>query len=159
MSKTTPDPSLSDVKEHVQKSFLDNRTIMSFQEYFEVVLARPEQHLRSSAQYVVDMMEHYGTEEVERPTGTVTRYSLFDMPFAQGEGRVAGQEDVQLAIHRTLSNFAREGRVNKLMLLHGPNGSAKSSLVRALMAGMEDYSHYSGGAIYSFNWIWCIEDR
>ena len=138
MSKKKQDPSLSSVKDKVQQSFLDNRTIMSFQEYFEVVLDKPEQHLRSSAQYVVDMMDHYGTVEVERPTGAVTRYKLFDMPFAEGEGRVAGQEDVQLAIHRTLSNFAREGRVNKLMLLHGPNGSAKSSLVRSLMAGMED---------------------
>ena len=153
MSKKKQDPSLSSVKDKVQQSFLDNRTIMSFQEYFEVVLDKPEQHLRSSAQYVVDMMDHYGTVEVERPTGAVTRYKLFDMPFAEGEGRVAGQEDVQLAIHRTLSNFAREGRVNKLMLLHGPNGSAKSSLVRSLMAGMEDYSHHPEGALYSFNWI------
>ncbi|MEC9466755.1 MAG: hypothetical protein VX834_13275, partial [Myxococcota bacterium] len=61
MSKKKQDPSLSSVKDKVQQSFLDNRTIMSFQEYFEVVLDKPEQHLRSSAQYVVDMMDHYGT--------------------------------------------------------------------------------------------------
>jgi predicted Ser/Thr protein kinase len=60
---------------------------------------------------------------------------------------------VQEHLYRIFSNFAREGRVNKLVLLHGPNGSAKSSLIRCLMAGLEDYSRQGAGALYSFNWI------
>ena len=63
---------------------------------------------------MVDMLDYYGTETIERSTGEVTRYKVFDRPFNDGEGRVAGQEDVQVAIHRTFSNFAREGRVNKV---------------------------------------------
>lgn len=137
----------------VRETFHADKTIMSFQEYYQLICEKPEVHLRSSAQYMVDMMEHYGTESIERSTGEVIRFKVFDRPFNGGEGRVAGQEDVQVAIHRTFSNFAREGRVNKLILLHGPNGSAKSSLVRALMAGMEDYSRQNEGSIYSFNWI------
>ena len=32
-------------------------------------------------------------------------------------------------IYRLLGNFVRAGRINKLILLHGPNGSAKSTIV------------------------------
>ena len=50
---------------------------------------------------------------------------------------MAGQEEVQNALYRLLGNFVRAGAVNKLFLLHGPNGSAKSAIVDALKRGME----------------------
>ena len=79
------------------------------------------------------------------------------MEFVRGEGRVAGQEEVQWDVYRCLANFAREGRVNKLILLHGPNGSAKSSFVRALMMGLDAYSRKPEGVLYSFNWIFNLK--
>ena len=142
---------LGDLFDDVRRSFLEDRTILSFREYFDLVMEEPRRQLRSSAQYVVDMLDHYGRNELELPTGKVTRFKVFDAPFAAGEGRVAGQELVQMDLYRILANFAREGRVNKLILLHGPNGSAKSSLVRCLMAGLEAYSRLQEGALYSFN--------
>ncbi len=141
----------------VRKTFFEDRTIMSYQEYFNLVVDAPRRHLRSSAQYLIDMFDHFGREEIDRPTGKVTRFKLFDAPFAGGDGRVSGQELVQEALYRIIANFAREGRVNKLILMHGPNGSAKSSLVRCMMAGMEAYSRLPEGAIYSFNWIFPSE--
>ncbi|MBI5509634.1 MAG: serine protein kinase PrkA [Deltaproteobacteria bacterium] len=141
----------------VKQAFRADRTIMSFREYFELMVEKPRVHLRSSAQYLVDMLDHFGKVELDLPIGKVTRFKLFDAPFAAGEGRVAGQEQVQEAVYRLLSNFAREGRVNKMILLHGPNGSAKSSMVRALMAGMDAYSRLPDGAVYSFNWIFPSE--
>ncbi len=141
----------------IRQTFVDDRTILSFKEYFALVADAPSRHLRSSAQYIVDMLDHYGREELDLPTGKVTRFKLFDAPFAEGEGRVAGQELVQDALYRLLANFAREGRVNKLILMHGPNGSAKSSIVRCLMAGMEAYAREAQGAVYSFNWIFPTE--
>ncbi len=141
----------------VRASFLEDCTIISFPEYFALVLEEPERHLRSSAQYLVDMFHHFGREDLDLPTGKVTRFKLFDAPWAAGEGRVAGQETVQTDVYRILSNFAREGRVNKLVLLHGPNGSAKSSFVACIMAGMEAYARLPAGAVYSFNWIFPSE--
>jgi len=148
---------LDELVADVRKSFVEDHTILSFREYFNLVLARPARHLRASGQYLVDMLDHYGREEVVRPYGRATRFRLFDAPFADGEGRVSGHEGVQEQLYRSLANFAREGRVNKLILLHGPNGSAKSSLVRCLMAGMEAYSRLSEGAIYTFNWVFPSE--
>ncbi len=141
----------------VHRAFVEDRTILSFREYFNLVLDKPERHLRSSAQYLVDMLDHFGREELDLPIGKVTRFRLFDAPFAGGEGKVSGQELVQEQLYRILANFAREGRVNKLVLMHGPNGSAKSSIVRCLMAGMEAYARLTEGAIYSFNWIFPSE--
>jgi serine protein kinase len=141
----------------VHRAFVEDRTILSFREYFNLVLDKPERHLRSSAQYLVDMLDHFGRKELELPTGRATRFLLFDAPFAAGEGRVSGQEGVQEQLYRILANFAREGRVNKLVLMHGPNGSAKSSIVRCMMAGMEAYARLTEGAIYSFNWIFPSE--
>lgn len=144
---------LSNVVKDAREAFLEDRTILSFQEYFESVVEEPFRYLRSSAQYLQDMFDHFGVEELDLPTGPVQRFKLFDAEFDNGEGRVAGQEEVQEKIYRCISNFAREGRVNKLILLHGPNGSAKSSLVRCLMGATEAYSHLREGAVYSFNWI------
>ncbi|MFC1610179.1 serine protein kinase PrkA [Myxococcota bacterium] len=144
---------LEDLVADVRTAFVEDRTILSFREYFNLVIEEPERYLRSSAQYLVDMMDHFGRDELELPTGRVTRFKLFDAPYADGEGRVAGQERVQEAVYRILANFAREGRPNKLILLHGPNGSAKSSLFRCIMAGLEAYARLGEGAVYSFNWI------
>src|SRR3989441_573835 len=91
---------------------------------------------------------------------------LFDRPFdlganssQEGEGGapICGQEDVQNAIYRILSGFVRAGRMNKLILLHGPNGSAKSSIVAAIQRALEDYSRKEEGQLYRFNWIFPSE--
>ncbi|MEC8051795.1 MAG: serine protein kinase PrkA [Myxococcota bacterium] len=153
MTETTQLPKLDDITGAVRDHFQSDRSILSFQEYYEVVLKEPKAQLRSSAQYIKDMFDYFGHYDVVRPTGTVRRFRLFDAEFDEGQGRVAGQEEVQNEIYRVVSNFAREGLVNKMILLHGPNGSAKSSLVRCLMHALEYYSRQPEGALYSFNWI------
>src|SRR5690606_38653748 len=73
------------------------------------------------------------------------------------DGRVAGQEEVQNDIYRVLGNFVRAGHVNKLILLHGPNGSAKSSIIDSLKRGMEAYSRQQEGALYKISWVFPSE--
>ena len=141
---STGEKILDELLSNVQRSFREDRTILSFGEYFQLVADAPKRQLRSSAQYQVDMLDYFGWEERDLPTGQIRRAKLFDAEFADGEFFVAGQEAVVQNIYRCLCNFAREGRVNKLILLHGPNGSAKSSIVRCMMAGMEEYSRPAG---------------
>ena len=83
----------------------------------------------------------------------MTRWRLFDCPFDGGKDALMGQEEVQAAVYRLVSNFAREGRTNRLILLHGPNGSAKSTFVACMQRAMEHYSTLDEGALYKFNWI------
>ena len=144
---------LASLSGRVKKTFDDDRTILSFAEWFELFLEHPQRNMRSAAQYIRDVFDHYGEETRPLPTGEIRRFKLFDAPWAGGTGRVSGQEQVQNEIYRLLTNFVRQGRISKLILLHGPNGSAKSSLIQCIQGGMEHYSRADVGALYSFAWI------
>jgi len=157
---------LKDVGDRVKTEFLRRRSILSFQEYLDAFLEHPRAQARSAPQYLRDCIDHYGTETVQRPSGPQRRFKLFDRPWeasveisAEGESGtpVFAQEEAQNAIYRILNTFVRRGRVNKLILLHGPNGSAKSSLVAAMFAGLEHYSRLDEGALYRFNWVFPSE--
>ena len=137
----------------LRESFARNRRVMSFGEYFSLFGADTGRQVRSAAQYVRDVFDHFGTEIVRTPRGPMTRWRLFDCPWDAGKDALAGQEEVQAAAYRLVSNFAREGRTNRLILLHGPNGSAKSTFVASLQRAMEHYSTLDVGALYRFNWI------
>ncbi len=141
------------VGEAVSTDFIQKKNILSFEEYMSLFLQEPQRQARNAAQYLRDVMDHFGTYEVPHPAGRLRRFGVFDLTENGREGRVAGQEEVQNALYRLLSNFTRAGRVNKLILLHGPNGSAKSTLVNSLKLGMEAYSRLPEGAQYRVNWI------
>ncbi len=148
---------LQDVGAAVTHDFVKNRSLLSFEEYVQLFLADPRGQARNAAQYLRDVMDHFGTEQVPHPSGPVRRFKLFDVAYGEHDGRVAGQEEVQNALYRLLGNFTRAGRINKLILLHGPNGSAKSTLVNALKAGMEHYSRLPEGALYRLRWVFPSE--
>ncbi len=144
---------LASLGDQIRDDFAHNRRVLSFGEYLELVMQAPDRQLRSSAQYMLDCFDHYGTSEVAYPWGSVRRFHLFDCPWDRGRDRLIGQEAVQNQLYRALQNFVRDGAVNKLVLLHGPNGSAKSTLVRCIGRALEDYSTLDGGALYRFNWV------
>ena len=144
---------LREVGAVVNRDFLHDRSILSFEEYLELFLQSPRLQSRNSAQYLLEVMDHFGTTQVSHPAGPTRRFKLFDLTDGERAGRVAGQEEVQNALYRLLGNFVRAGAVNKLVLLHGPNGSAKSTIVDALKRGMEMYSREPEGALYEVAWI------
>lgn len=148
---------LESVGSEVKSIFVENRMILSFEEWMGAFLRDPTLHARSSAQYLRDALDHFGTRTIPSPMGERRRFNLFDRSFDGGAGRVAGHEQAQMAIYRILGNFIRSGRPNKLILLHGPNGSAKSTLVNALVRGLEVYSRAPEGALYKINWIFPSE--
>lgn len=137
----------------VRDDFTRNRRVMSFAEYLDLVVSEPTRQLRSSAQYIVDAFDHFGTSQVKYPWGEVRHFHMFDAPWAGGEDRLFGQEHVQNAVYRVMRSFVQDGRPNKLILLHGPNGSAKSTFIRCLGRGLEHYSTLDEGALYRFSWI------
>jgi predicted Ser/Thr protein kinase len=139
--------------EAVRDDFTRNRRVLSFSEYLSLVVSEPRRQLRSSTQYLVDCFEHYGSAMVKYPWGEVRHWNLFDAPWAGGEDRLFGQEHVQNAVYRVMRSFMQDGRPNKLILLHGPNGSAKSTFIRCLGRALEHYSTLDEGALYRFSWI------
>ncbi len=150
---------LSRIADAVRGRFEAQKRVLSFEEYLELVVEHPERHTRDAARYLKGCFEHYGQYEVERPWGTLRRFRLFDLPFRDGRGgarrsdHLVGHEAIQNEFFRILTNFVREGRPNRLILLHGPNGSAKTTFAHAMMAALEHYSWQDDGALYRFSWI------
>ena len=135
-----------------RRKFEEDRSLLSYADYLDLVARAPEVHLRDAATYLRDTVAHYGTREMDHAYGRSTRYTLFDREFDGGQPLI-GHEPVQEAVFGLLNDFVQEGRTSKLILLHGPNGSAKSSFIACLMAGLEHYSHQPEGVVYSFSWV------
>lgn len=148
---------LAQIGDRVQEQFERERRLLSFQQYLELFAQNPQQHSRDAARYLRDMFDYYGRAEVVRPWGRGERLSLFDLPFLDppdaARHALVGQEQVQTEIYRVLNNFVREGRPNRVILTHGPNGSAKSTLAACIMRGLEHYSTLAEGALYRFHWV------
>ncbi|MFI5289451.1 MAG: serine protein kinase PrkA, partial [Polyangia bacterium] len=151
-----PDESLDSLLQiglEVRDAYTRNKRVMSFDELYALFLGHPDRYARNAAQYLKDVFDYFGTVEVKTPRGPMTRFRLFDVPFDDGRDRLIGQEEVQARVYRAVANYVREGGVNKLVLLHGPNGSAKSTFVACLARALEHYSTLDEGALYRFNWI------
>ena len=147
------DDFLASLSESVSESFTTTRTILSFRDFLDRVGDHPERFARTAAQWLRDAILSFGTETVTLGGREVTRYKAFDGVFQDGEGRVVGNESAQRDLMRRLDTFVRERRVHRLMVLHGPNGSAKSSFVAAVMRAAEAYSRTDEGALYRFSWV------
>ncbi len=126
---------------------------LDLDEYLQVFREDPAQQCRGAAQYIRDAFDYFGSRTIDSPAGKLKRFSLFDAEFTDGLGRVAGQEEAQTEIYKLLNNFVREGSVNRLILLHGPNGSAKTSIVHAIIQALEHYSTTAEGTLYRFRWL------
>lgn len=139
---------IADISESVQQRFNENESVKSFSNFLEGVIKNPGKYCRNSAQYLKDVFDHFGYTEINDITGkSLKRWNLFTEFHP-----VFGQERAQNQLYNYISSFA-ENRVNKVILLHGPNGAAKTSLISSMIAAMEDYSKLPEGAVYSFNWI------
>lgn len=131
----------------LEKELLD---VLSFQDYISEFEKNPQRELRTTFTYLLDMLKHHGTNE----DGS---YALFDQDHNDSPA-VYGQKKVQESLIQSITNFKEEGFNNKFILLVGPNGSSKSSLVRKMMKGLELYSSTEQGALYSFSWIFPIDN-
>src|SRR6187551_2578177 len=148
---------LARIAEQGERSFKEERRLLSFREYLALFATDPLRHSRDAARYTRDMFDYFGRVPSERPWGNLTRFRLFDLPFLDEGDRqreaLVGQEAVQLELYRALNNFVREGRPNRVLMLHGPNGSAKSTVAACLMRALEHYSSEAEGALYRFHWV------
>jgi serine protein kinase len=124
--------------------------IFSFDEYMEIFEKHIHRELRTSSMYLKDMFDHYGRNEHGG-------FKLFKKNHPNSPP-VAGQFATQEKIYQNLINFNEEGYNNKFILLVGPNGSAKSSLVKKIMMTAEEYSLTEEGSLFTFSWIFPIDN-
>jgi len=121
----------------------------TFREYLQRVEAEPRL-ARNAWQRMLDMIESHGWE----PRGRYRRWKIFDDPFHGGQDAVYGLVEPLSQLVETIRAAARGlGPERRILLLHGPVGSAKSTIVRLLKRGLEAYTRTGPGAIYTFEWL------
>ena len=123
---------------------------LSFEEYMSNFEKNCQRELRTSSRYLKDMFEYYGKNEKGGYNFFLKEH--YDAP------PVYGQYKTQELIFKNISNFLEEGYNNKFILLVGPNGSSKSSIIKKIMRAAEDYSRTDEGALYSFSWVFPIDN-
>lgn len=124
----------------------------SFSEYLEIVSKNPKV-TRNAYQRVYDMILSFGTEEIVVHKEKLVRYKFFDDPIDGGQDGIFGLEKPLMNLVNVLKSAALGyGTERRVLLLHGPVGSSKSTMVRLLKKGLEYYSRTDEGALYTFSW-------
>jgi serine protein kinase len=127
----------------------------SFAAYLAIVESSPTV-ARNAWQRLLDMIESHGSVRPEpglRQRGATRRWKIFDDPFGDGEDAVYGLDEPLAQLVQTIRAGARGlGPERRVVLLHGPVGSSKSTIARLLKRGLEEYSKTDEGALYTFDW-------
>ncbi len=138
------------------ESFQEWNWAGTFQDYLEVIMQDPLV-TRNSWQRVFDMIMSYGIEEYKDNKETLVRYKFFEDPFDNGKDAIFG---LDRSLMRLVSCFKSAaygyGTERRVLLLHGPVGSSKSTIARLLKKGLEHYSRTPEGRLFTF--CWRVED-
>ncbi len=140
----------------VQESFRPDRFASlnwegSFADYLQIVDENPAV-ARNAWQRLIDMVESHGFVKPKK-VGLARRWRLFDDLFNDGEDAVYGLDEPLAQLVQTIRAGARGlGPERRVILLHGPVGSSKSTIARLLKRGLEEYSMTDEGALYTFRW-------
>src|SRR5436190_7792997 len=125
----------------------------TFEDYLAVVRKNPSV-VRSAFQRVYDMILSYGQEEYIDNKKRLVRYNFFKDEQHGGRDAIFGLDIPLMRLVNVFKSAAeRYGTERRVILLHGPVGSSKSTIARLLKRGMEEYSRRPDGALYTFGWI------
>jgi serine protein kinase len=124
----------------------------SFDEYLDIVAAHPEV-TRTAYQRLYDMLLSHGTEEVFENKEKIIRYKFFTEFASKHADAIYGLDRPLMQLVNAFKSAARGyGTERRVLLLHGPVGSSKSTIARLLKRGLEDYSRTDAGMLFSFSW-------
>jgi serine protein kinase len=146
------------------EQFRKKHWIGTFEEYLDIVRDNPKV-ARNAFERCYDMICSYGSESHEVGRGEHrVHYRFFDDPEDMGRDAVFGLDESLDAFVNALKSAAKGYGIEKrVLLLHGPVGSSKSTIARMLKKGLERYSSRDDGALYSIGWtspdtddvFWC----
>ncbi len=125
----------------------------SFSEYLEIVKA-DSRVARNAFQRVHDMVMGWGAETYKEYKKNIVHYKFFEDPLENGKDGVYGLDIPLMKLVNFLKSAALGyGTEKRVLLLHGPVGSAKSTIARMLKKGIEHYSKTDEGRLFTFQWI------
>ncbi len=124
----------------------------TFWDYLEIVRDDPTV-CRNAFQRVYDMLTGAGVEHVTQFKEEVAKYKFFDDPNDGGRDAIFGLEKPLMGLADFFKSAAKGyGTERRILLLHGPVGSSKSTIARLLKKGLEAYSRTDEGRLYTYAW-------
>jgi serine protein kinase len=125
----------------------------SFSDYLHLVVDNPRV-CRNAFQRLYDTIVSYGTVDYKLMKERMVHYNFFDDPMDGGRDAVYGLDKALMRLVGHVKSAAYGyGTEKRVLLLHGPVGSSKSTIVRLIKKGLEGYSRTPAGALYSFRWV------
>jgi serine protein kinase len=124
----------------------------TFWEYLDIVHDNPAV-ARNAFQRVYDMILSYGSETGTQFKQEFIRYKFFADPIEHGADAIFGLERPLMQLVDFFKSAAQGyGTEKRILLLHGPVGSSKSTIARLLKKGIESYSKIEVGKCYTYAW-------
>ncbi len=124
----------------------------SYSEYLDIVRRHPSV-VRSAFQRTYDMIMGYGKEEYTDNKKSLIRYNFFRDEKYGGKDAVYGLDIPLMKLVNVFKSAAMGyGTEKRVILLHGPVGSSKSTIARILKKGLEDYTRTQEGSLYTYFW-------
>lgn len=124
----------------------------SFDEYLRIVKENPRV-TRTAFQRLYEMIISFGREEYIDSKKKLVHYPFFDDPIEKGKDAVFGLDLPLMRLVNVVKSAALGyGTEKRVILLHGPVGSAKSTIARLIKKGLEHYSRTDEGKLYTFEW-------
>jgi serine protein kinase len=125
----------------------------TFNDYLNLVKENPKV-TRNAFQRMYDMITERGKVDYVEFKKQITRWKFFDDEGNDGKDAVFGLDVSLMKLVNVLRSAALGyGTEKRVILLHGPVGSAKSTICRMLKKGLEEYSTTDNGALYTFEWV------
>ena len=124
----------------------------SFEDYLNLVRKNPRV-TRNAFQRVYDMVLSHGAEEYIDNKKKLIRYNFFKDELNSGRDAIYGLDIPLMRLMNVLKSAAQGyGTEKRVILLHGPVGSSKSTIARQLKRGLEQYSRMPEGALFTYYW-------
>src|SRR5436189_4806843 len=128
----------------------------TLEEYLDIVREHPEV-TRTAYQRLYDMILSHGTEDVYENKEKLIRYKFFTEFAARHADAIYGLDRPLMQLANTFKSAAKGyGTERRVLLLHGPVGSSKSTIARLLKRGLEEYARCDEGMLFSY--MWKLED-
>src|SRR5215213_10275363 len=149
----TNNPLLSLIDRKIDVSnFREQHWEGTFWEYLDIVTETPTV-ARNAFQRVYDMILTYGSETFTQFKHDLVRYRFFADPIDNGGDAIYGLERPLMQLVDFFKSAAQGyGTERRILLLHGPVGSSKSTIARLLKKGLEHYSRTDPGKCFSYAW-------
>lgn len=124
----------------------------TFEEYLKIVKEDPKV-TRTAFQRLYDLIIGFGREEYIDSKKRLVHYKFFDDPIEMGKDAVFGLDiPLMRLVNVVKSASLGYGTEKRVILLHGPVGSSKSTIARLLKKGIEHYSKTPEGRLFTFSW-------